>query len=101
MIGAAMSSTSPTKGRWHSVTSLASDRNTTNHSAQRCLSANVSNWPNFCAVLPISKASRPAFIQASAVWAAARKGRVDELRKVSAALSLLLRACSLTSIAAA
>jgi hypothetical protein len=36
----------------------------------------VSNWPNFCAVLPISKASRPAFIQASAVWGA-RKGHVD------------------------
>ncbi len=38
--------------------------------------------------LPMTKASLPAFIQASAVWAAARKGHVNELREVSAPVSL-------------
>ncbi|SRR6266851_4762343 len=38
----------------------------------------------------MSKASRPAFIQASADWAAVRKGHVNELKKVSAPVSFVI-----------
>src|SRR5882672_7902872 len=41
----------------------------------------------------MSKASLPAFILASAVWVAAQKGHVNELRKGSALVSLLPRVC--------